>query len=129
MWQLRTGSSVSPSPLVLVVDDEADVRMLIQRLLARARPDAIFQPAADGRTALTLGLQLAPALIISDVSMPIMSGIDLATALRAAGVQAPLILLSADPGHEQNALAAGADSFIFKPEIGRLLPPLLRRFL
>lgn len=103
--------------------------MLIQRLIARARPDAIVHTAANGRAALALCLQHAPALIISDVNMPLMNGIDLVMELRAGGVQAPVVLVSADPGHEQAGLNAGADSFIFKPQIGRLLPPLLRRLL
>jgi CheY-like chemotaxis protein len=105
------------------------VRTLIERLIARARPDATIHTAADGRTAFTLCLQLAPALLISDVGMPQMSGIDLAAALRGAGAQLPIIMISADPGHEQDALSAGADYFIFKPEIGRQLPALLRRLL
>jgi two-component system response regulator AlgR len=120
---------VSPSPLVLVVDDEADVRTLMRRLVARVRPDATILSAADGQAALALCQQKAPALIVSDVSMRVMSGIDLVTALRAAGVQIPIILVSADPGYEQDALSAGADAFIFKPELARKLPPLLRGLL
>jgi CheY-like chemotaxis protein len=103
--------------------------MLMQRLVGRVRPDATIHTAADGQAALALWQQAAPALIVSDVSMPVMSGIDLVTALRAAGAQLPIILVSADPGHEQDALGAGADAFVFKPELVRQLPPLLRRLL
>ncbi len=73
--------------------------------------------------------QHMPVLIVSDVSMPVMSGIELTRALRAMGVQIPIILASADPGHEAQALGVGADAFVFKPEIARQLPSLLQQLL
>lgn len=101
----------------------------MQRLIGRARPDLMIQTAADGQQGLALCQQQLPGLVLSDVVMPVMSGIELVRALQAARLQIPVILLSADPGHEQAALSAGAATFIFKPEVVRLLPALLRSFL
>lgn len=120
---------MSTLSLILVVDDEADVRTLMQRLVRRVRLDLTIYTAANGQAALMLCQQHMPVLIVSDVSMPVMSGIELTRALRAMGVQIPIILASADPGHEAQALGVGADAFVFKPEIARQLPSLLQQLL
>lgn len=128
-WQLTRESLVLSSSLVLVVDDEADVRALIQRIISRFRPDITVHTAPNGQVALFLCHQLLPALIISDVNMPTMDGIAFIMALRTAGMKTPVIIVSADPGYEQDALHAGADFFIYKPELFRALPPLLQQLL
>jgi CheY-like chemotaxis protein len=120
---------VLASPLALVVDDDAAVCSLIQRLILRARPDIAVQTASTGTKALALILAAAPALLISDVTMPGMSGIALLEALRAAGLHIPTIIISGDAAHERAALLAGAHAFVEKINLARALPPLLNTLL
>ncbi|AEV85540.1 histidine kinase [Actinoplanes sp. SE50] len=102
---------------VLVADDNADMRDYLTRLLRSAghRVTAV----GDGRQALDAIRTDAPDLVVSDVMMPRMTGLELVTALRAdnrtAGV--PVLLLSARAGEEASieGLEAGADDYLFKP--------------
>ncbi|BCJ39914.1 histidine kinase [Actinoplanes ianthinogenes] len=102
---------------VLVADDNADMRDYLGRLLRSAGHRVTT--AGDGREALDAIRADAPDLVISDVMMPRMTGLELVTALRAdsrtAGV--PVLLLSARAGEEASieGLEAGADDYLFKP--------------
>jgi len=83
----------SDSPLVLVVDDEAPVRRVTQRMLERN--GYRVATADDGTTALALldeGLE--PALVLTDVMMPVMSGRVLAAALKERGRSIPVLFMS-----------------------------------
>ncbi|GAA4609307.1 PAS domain S-box-containing protein [Actinoplanes octamycinicus] len=102
---------------VVVADDNADMRDYLTRLLRSAghRVTAV----GDGRLALEAIRADAPDLVVSDVMMPRMNGLELVAALRAdsrtAGV--PVLLLSARAGEEASieGLEAGADDYLFKP--------------
>jgi PAS domain S-box-containing protein len=102
---------------IVVADDNADMRDYLARLLRSAghRVTAV----SDGRYALDAIRTAAPDLVVSDVMMPRMTGLELVAALRAesrtAGV--PVLLLSARAGEEASieGLEAGADDYLFKP--------------
>ena len=102
---------------VLVADDNADMREYLTRLLRSAghRVTAV----ADGREALEAARADVPDLVVSDVMMPRLDGLQLVAALRAdprtAGT--PVLLLSARAGEEASiqGLEAGADDYLFKP--------------
>jgi diguanylate cyclase (GGDEF)-like protein len=103
-------------PAVLVVDDSAMTRMLLQRLLSREF--RVIQ-AADGVRALALARETLPDLILLDVVMPVMDGFTAYQELREdpllRGI--PVIFLTAlqDDEQEERALEAGAMDFIRKP--------------
>lgn len=103
-------------PLVLVVDDNADLRDYMSGLLA---PNYRVMSANDGRAALEVIATQMPDLILSDVMMPRMSGMELVQALRtdAATADVPIILLSARAGQESTVegLDAGCDDYLIKP--------------
>jgi signal transduction histidine kinase len=106
----------SARPLVLVVDDNADLRDYMQGLLV-AHYDVIT--ANDGRDALDRIRSTPPDIVLSDVMMPHMTGIDLVRALRSdpSTVAIPVILLSARAGAEATVegLDAGSDDYLTKP--------------
>ncbi|MGY1696911.1 SpoIIE family protein phosphatase, partial [Geodermatophilus sp. SYSU D00814] len=101
---------------VLVADDNADMRDYVGRLLAPAHE---VQAVSDGRAALEAALADPPDLIVSDVMMPGLDGLQLLGALRADArtSRVPVVLLSARAGQEAavEGLAAGADDYLVKP--------------
>ncbi|MDM9385803.1 ATP-binding protein [Chlorogloeopsis sp. ULAP01] len=106
----------SPIPRILLVDDNADMRDYLQRLLLeRWQVTAV----ANGADALNAIAQQLPDLVLTDVMMPEVDGFQLLNALRAdpktKGM--PIILLSARAGEEAaiEGLQAGADDYLIKP--------------
>ncbi|MET0415255.1 MAG: SpoIIE family protein phosphatase, partial [Actinoplanes sp.] len=106
-----------PSARVLVADDNADMRDYLTRLLRSAghRVTAVV----DGQQALETARTSAPDLIVSDVMMPRLDGLQLVAALRAdpRTASTPVLLLSARAGQEASieGLEAGADDYLVKP--------------
>jgi PAS domain S-box-containing protein len=110
-------------PLILLADDNTDMREYLARLLsAHYRVEAV----ADGEAALKAIARRMPSLVLSDVMMPRMDGMELLSRLRADPRTAavPVILLSARAGEEAKVegLDAGADDYLVKPfSAGELL--------
>jgi CheY-like chemotaxis protein len=104
-------------PLVLVADDEPAIRELCSACLQLS--DIAVIEAPDGRQALDQAMSLAPDLLITDVSMPVMDGFLLATALRADARTAriPIIFLSGETSDESEAhgMSLGALAYLKKP--------------
>lgn len=103
-------------PLVLVVDDNADMRAYLARLLA---DDYRVMTASNGIEGLSYAQQHGPALVVTDIMMPLMSGYDLLRAMREDETLCtiPVILLTARAGTEApvESLEAGADDYVSKP--------------
>ncbi|MCC5637698.1 response regulator [Nostoc sp. CHAB 5844] len=119
---LYSSAPVSSSARILLVDDNADMRAYLKRLLNQRWQ---VETAANGADALSLIQQQPPDLVLTDVMMPQMDGLQLLQALRA-DVQTksiPIILLSARATEEATleGLAAGADDYLFKPFSAREL--------
>jgi len=105
------------APLVLVADDDADMRELIRYRLERSGYTVVT--AVDGQEAVTLAAEHVPALAVIDVMMPRLDGFEVTRLLRAAPETArmPVILLTARAQEADVAqgFAAGADDYIRKP--------------
>ena len=102
---------------VLLVDENPDMRSYLQRLLA---PDYEVTALAESRSALDSARGRPPDLVISNVMMPGLDGLDLVAALRAdpATAEVPVLLLPARAGPESAALdgpADGAGDYLAKP--------------
>ncbi|PWK31264.1 PAS domain S-box-containing protein [Cupriavidus plantarum] len=108
---------------MLVVDDNADLREYMRRLLEGA--GHAVRLASDGNEALALARAQAPDLIVSDVMMPGMDGVELVRVLRddPALRDTPVLLLSARAGEEArvSGLESGADDYLIKPFSAREL--------
>ena len=101
---------------VLLVDDHAVVRAGIRAVIA-AEPDMeVVGEAADGPTALALVAELDPDVVVADVSMPGMSGVELTTRLRAASPERKVVVLTVheDMGYLRAVLEAGAAGYVPK---------------
>lgn len=109
-------SAPDDAPLVLVVDDNRDVRDYVEGVLG---DEYRVASARDGRDGLDKAQQLAPDLIISDVMMPNMDGNELCRAVKSSPDldHIPVILLTARATHELKleGLEVGADDYIPKP--------------
>lgn len=112
---------------ILIVDDEQPVRELLAEVFTAAGHHAI--QAAHGRQALELIDGDRPDLVISDVMMPVLGGVELCRRLKAeAGTRAiPVILMSA-AGRPVGDGACG-DAFIDKPFTLEAVEALVRRWL
>ncbi len=99
---------------ILVVDDETQITRVLRRSLA-ARGYEV-QTAANGEEAIEVFMRWRPDLVITDLSMPRLGGLDLCRRLRAVS-KIPIIVLSVK-GEERikvEALDAGADDYVTKP--------------
>ena len=109
-------------PTVLVVDDNADIRAYIHSIL-QSRYRII--EAADGEKALTVAREEVPDLILSDVMMPVMNGLDFCRQVKADFVTShiPVILVTARAmnQHQVEGYESGADAYITKPFVADVL--------
>jgi two-component system KDP operon response regulator KdpE len=99
---------------ILVVDDEPQITRVLRTALSGSGYEV--RTAEDGHAGLRLAREWQPDLVITDVSMPNMTGIELCAQLRAES-QVPIIVLSVK-GEERTkvqALDAGADDYVTKP--------------
>ncbi|RMG86911.1 MAG: response regulator, partial [Chloroflexi bacterium] len=102
------------SLLVLHIDDDQVNRDYISRVLAHTGWDVVTAP--DAQTGLTMATSQRPDLIITDIDLPDMSGIELIRHLRRdMHTTPPIIAMSADILHDRAALDAGAQVFLAKP--------------
>ncbi len=117
-----SNSDSSKSIRILVVDDNADLRDYLKRLLIHSY---WVETAIDGIDALNFVRRSPPDLILSDVMMPNLDGFGLLQALRSQPEtqDIPIILLSARAGEEARVegLEAGADDYLVKPFSAREL--------
>jgi signal transduction histidine kinase/CheY-like chemotaxis protein len=109
-------SGSGQSGYILIVDDNSDMREHLKSLLQEHFP---VKTAANGLDALHRIKESAPALIISDVMMPILNGIELLRELKLhpATSQIPVIILTARAGEESKieGYETGADDYLVKP--------------
>jgi DNA-binding response OmpR family regulator len=116
---------------IVVIDDDESLRDTIGVLLEQEGFRAVL--AADGRTGYENALAIKPDLVLVDLRLPGMSGIEICKQLRAAQVKTPIIVLSAlgDEVDKVLLLEIGADDYIVKPfgtrELLARIRALLRR--
>ncbi len=101
---------------VLVVDDHALFRQGIVSLLSSTEDMEAVGEAGSGAAAVGLAMDLQPDIIILDVSMPDMDGIEAARRMKAAGIRAKIILLTMHKGTELLEMAAdsGIQGYLLK---------------
>jgi two-component system, response regulator YesN len=103
---------------VLIVDDEELSRIAVRKLLSRLFPDALpVGEAENGRLAVELALSLRPDIVLMDIRLPAMNGIDAAKAILAELPDTRIIVLSAYDsfGFAQRAINIGVCGYLLKP--------------
>jgi PAS domain S-box-containing protein len=103
-------------PRVLIVDDAEDIRMLLRLQLDRTGSYEVVGEAADGLEAVSQATELQPDLVLLDMAMPRMDGLEALPLIRAAVPGVRVIVFSGFGRDtlEQDAIAAGADRYLLK---------------
>jgi DNA-binding response OmpR family regulator len=128
LWTAMT--DFSRAPRVLVVEDDEDIAQALQRSLRMEGYEV--RAAGDGPAALEHGRSFAPDLVILDLGLPKLDGVEVARALRAED-DVPILILTARDALESRVegLDAGADDYLVKPferqELLARMRALLRR--
>jgi two-component system response regulator MprA len=131
LGQPSSSADPQPAPRVLVVDDDRAVRESLRRSLEFN--GYVVSLAADGAEALASIAGNLPDALVIDVMMPRLDGIETTRALRSAGNDLPILVLTArdSVGDRVEGLDAGADDYLTKPfaldELLARLRALLRR--
>ena len=118
-------------PVILVVDDDASIRRMLARTLTAEGFEV--ESVGDGGTALATLERRVPDAVVLDVVMPGLDGLAVCRRVRAAGLDVPVLLLTARDGVAERVagLDAGADDYVPKPvapeELAARLRALLRR--
>ena len=102
-------------PLALVVDDEEDSRTILRRVAEKQGFRVV--EGKDGVEAVALAQDLRPAMILMDIGMPRMNGLEALGAIREADPHVPVVIVSAAerPESGEQALDLGAVNFVLKP--------------
>ena len=113
---------------ILLADDHGIVRRGLKSLLESQPGLSVIGEAADGLEALRLCSELSPDLLIIDISMPLMNGIEVASRAQKLEAAPGVIILSmhADESYIMRALAAGARGYLVKDATDEDLIPAVR---
>jgi DNA-binding NarL/FixJ family response regulator len=99
---------------VLVADDEPLIRLMLRIAVQRREDLTLVGEAADGAEAVALASELEPDVVVLDLSMPALDGLEVTERLRREERPCSILIFSSSSGAEAAALAAGADRFVDK---------------
>lgn len=122
-------AQVTATPTVLVVDDDPDVLASLERGLRLSGFTVLT--ASDGAEALEVVADVEPDAVVLDMNMPVLDGTGVVTALRAAGNDVPICVLSARSSVDDRiaGLESGADDYLVKPFVLAELVARIRAML
>jgi two-component system, cell cycle response regulator DivK len=119
------------TPTILIVEDNAQNRLLMVDIL-KVRGYEVIE-ARDGAEGLVLAKTHKPDLILLDMQMPVMDGLEAARLLKAdpetRGIKILAVTSFAMKGDRERILAAGCDEYMAKPIDTRQLPIMVRQIL
>ena len=124
-------SGVVKKPLILAVDDDEDNLLLMAQILTLG--DYAFVTAKDGQTALMIAIEQQPDLILLDVMLPDLDGLEVLQSLRSndTTLKIPVVAVTAMARNEDRdrLLAAGCSDYISKPYMVDELEAIIHRHL
>lgn len=120
---------MSTSIRVVLAEDQAMVLGALAALLEMEPDIAVVARAANGRDALDAVVRLKPDVLVTDIEMPVMTGLEVAAALRSSHPSVRTIILTtfARPGYLRRALEAGARGYLLKDHPAAELAEAVRR--
>ncbi|HKW90729.1 MAG TPA: response regulator transcription factor [Methylomirabilota bacterium] len=113
---------------VLVVDDDADFRWLVGTTLRSEPAITVVGEAGDGRTAIALARRERPDVVILDLKMPELGGLEATRWIKdaAPGVKVLVVTSFAEDVYRRLASVVGADRFLDKRDLATTLLPAIR---
>ena len=113
---------------VLIAEDQAMVAGALAALLGIERDIEVVATASNGREALQLTRSLKPDVLVTDIEMPELTGLELAAAVRSEPVVPKIVILTtfARPGYLRRALDAGASGYVLKDAPSNRLADAIR---
>ena len=115
---MPSGTTSSEPVRVLLVDDNQAILARVETVLSPAC--VVVGSATDGKTAVSAALALEPDVVVLDISMPGMSGFEVAARLRTEGSNAAVVFLTVHDEEELVSAArqSGGMGYVVKPRIG-----------
>jgi two-component system response regulator DesR len=114
---------------VVIAEDQSMVLGALAALLEIERDLRVVGQARNGREALQLTLKQTPQVVLTDIEMPEMTGLELAAEIKQRGVPSRVIILTtfARPGYLRRAMQAGAAGYLLKDSPAAALADAIRR--
>ena len=101
---------------VLIVEDHTMTRLGLQMVLEKAENITVIGEAADGKNGVELAKEIHPDVILMDIGLPVMDGIEATRAIKELGIQSRILIYTSRECDDDvfSALSAGADGYIMK---------------
>ena len=114
---------------IVIVDDNAQVRALMREITAQEPDFQVVGEAEDGAEAIRLAQALRPDLILLDLVMPRINGLEALRRIKAARPETKVIIVTVhdENAYRQAAEASGADAFLLKKTLVTAVLPTIRR--
>ena len=118
-------------PVILIIEDHDALRQSLQKWLGSVFQDSNVIQSRSAEEALAKVVEIQPDVVLMDVLLPGMSGIDATRLIRDAVPKAQVVMLSIyeDSTYRDGAAAAGANTYIPKRKMGTELIPVLTKLL
>ncbi|MFA4902738.1 MAG: response regulator transcription factor [Desulfobaccales bacterium] len=116
---------------ILIVEDHVVVRQSLREWLELSFPHYQLLEATSGEEAISMAQTMTPRLIIMDIGLPGMSGIEAAQGIKAVLPDTHVVMLTIydDEAHRADAAAAGASAYVPKRKVQTELLPIVTRLL
>ena len=99
---------------ILIADNRLPIRQALKALLAQYPQVDVIGEAADGRETVQVTARLRPDVVLLDMQMPVMDGLEATRRIKSEWPQIKVIALTMYSGYRTEALQAGADAFLLK---------------
>jgi DNA-binding NarL/FixJ family response regulator len=119
--------AITVSPQILIVEDHQGVRQSLREWLELSFPRYQLLEATSGEEGVTMARATSPFLVIMDIGLPGMNGIEAAQSIKAAVPATRVVMLTMfdDEAHRADAVAAGVSAYVPKRKVQTELLPVL----
>ena len=114
---------------ILIVDDKAEFRVLLRGITAQEPDFHVVGEAEDGAEAIRLAQELRPDIVLLDLAMPRVNGLEALRQIKAERPETKVIIITVhdEDAYRQAAEDSGADAFLLKKTLGTSLLPTIQR--